>query len=56
MYFLACHSDCGSCQGVTDHDCLDCRYDTMDYDSTTFTCTCPADHYKGSNSLCLSIY
>ena len=56
MYFLACHSDCGSCRGVTDHDCLDCRYDTMDYDSTTFTCTCPTDHYKGSNSLCLSIY
>ena len=56
LLYIACHSDCGNCQGVTDHDCLDCRYDIMDYNSTAYTCSCPSDHYKGPDSICLSIY
>ena len=56
LIYLVCHSSCGSCKGLTEYDCLDCKRSIMQYDPLTYSCNCPPKNYKASDGNCLRIY
>ena len=56
LIYIACHSSCGSCKGLTEYDCLDCKRAIMRYDPITSSCNCPPKHYKTLDGNCLRKY